>query len=219
MVALQLVIRFQVPKDRPDRWAALKPAPFPPAHALSLPVCQLYRCSLDYSTSPKPFVAIRFLRLPTGYLRCLLYRGLQCMPIVGIPMDCINPQTPIPLWRCHHAHLTPEFVTLVRFALREALHFRCMHTINELPASNYRRIIGGSNALFIGLALTPVLPSSWLVLPATLFTALILSGFFRDWRAITRGSVIPSIPPNKTNWNCLYVCKLDFDMQLLNICR
>lgn len=65
--------------------------------------------------------------------------------------------------------------------------------VNELPASNYRRIIGGSNALFIGLALTPVLPISWLVLPATLFTVLILSGFFRDWRSITRGSVIPSM--------------------------
>ena len=71
--------------------------------------------------------------------------------------------------------------------------------VNELPASNYRRIIGGSNALFIGIALTPVLPISWLVLPATLFTALILSGFFRDWRSITRGSVLHSIPPSTTN--------------------
>lgn len=71
--------------------------------------------------------------------------------------------------------------------------------VNELPASNYRRIIGGSNALFIGLALTPVLPISWFVLPATLFTALILSSFFRDWRSITRGSVLFSIPPSTTN--------------------
>jgi phosphatidylglycerophosphate synthase len=57
--------------------------------------------------------------------------------------------------------------------------------ILELSPSHYRRIVGGSNAIFIGLALTPVLPVSWLVLTATLFTTLVLAGFFRDWFCIS----------------------------------
>lgn len=55
----------------------------------------------------------------------------------------------------------------------------------DLSASNYRRIVGGSNAVFIGLALTPALPVPWLSLLATLFTFLILAGFLRDWFSIT----------------------------------
>jgi CDP-diacylglycerol--glycerol-3-phosphate 3-phosphatidyltransferase len=57
--------------------------------------------------------------------------------------------------------------------------------ILSLSASLYRRLVGGSNALFIGLALTPALPGRWLVIPATIFTALILAGFFRDWLFIS----------------------------------
>jgi phosphatidylglycerophosphate synthase len=57
--------------------------------------------------------------------------------------------------------------------------------ILELPPSHYRRIVGGSNAIFIGLALAPILPAHWLVLPATLFTFLIMVGFFRDWFCIS----------------------------------
>lgn len=67
--------------------------------------------------------------------------------------------------------------------------------IIELPPSHYRRIVGGSNAIFIGLALTPALPVNWFVLPATLFTTLILAGFFRDWFIIS--STIKELPFNR----------------------
>ena len=55
----------------------------------------------------------------------------------------------------------------------------------DLPSSNYRRIVGGSNALFIGLTLTPALPVRWLSVLSPLFTFLILTGFFRDWFSIS----------------------------------
>jgi phosphatidylglycerophosphate synthase len=57
--------------------------------------------------------------------------------------------------------------------------------ILELPPSHYRRIVGGSNAIFIGLALTPVLPGNWLTILAAIFSLLILAGFFRDWFCIS----------------------------------
>jgi CDP-diacylglycerol--glycerol-3-phosphate 3-phosphatidyltransferase len=55
----------------------------------------------------------------------------------------------------------------------------------ELPASNYRRVVGGSNAVFVGLALTPAVPVAWLALLSALFTVLVLAGFMRDWFCIS----------------------------------
>jgi CDP-diacylglycerol--glycerol-3-phosphate 3-phosphatidyltransferase len=55
----------------------------------------------------------------------------------------------------------------------------------DLPSNYYRRIVGGSNAIFIGLALTPVLPGNWLTILAAIFSLLILAGFFRDWFCIS----------------------------------
>jgi len=57
--------------------------------------------------------------------------------------------------------------------------------ILELPLSHYRRIVGGSNAIFIGLAITPALPVNWLTILAGIFSLLILAGFFRDWFCIS----------------------------------
>jgi CDP-diacylglycerol---glycerol-3-phosphate 3-phosphatidyltransferase len=65
----------------------------------------------------------------------------------------------------------------------------------DLPSGNYRRIVGGSNAVFIGLALTPALPVRWLSFLATLYTFLILAGFFRDWFSVI--GVKTKLPINK----------------------
>jgi phosphatidylglycerophosphate synthase len=65
----------------------------------------------------------------------------------------------------------------------------------ELPASNYRRVVGGSNAVFVGVALTPAVPVTWLALLSALFTALVLSGFVRDWFSIS--GIVKGLPPAK----------------------
>jgi CDP-diacylglycerol--glycerol-3-phosphate 3-phosphatidyltransferase len=62
----------------------------------------------------------------------------------------------------------------------------------ELPASNYRRVVGGSNALLIGIALTPALPVHLLYLLSTIFAFLVIASFFRDWLSITGACVAHS---------------------------
>jgi len=81
----------------------------------------------------------------------------------------------LPSWYC-----TVGFAFYV-FSLATWIIKKTGREVLDLPSSHYRRIIGGSNAIFIGFALTPVLPVIWLTILAAIFNLLILAGFFRDW--------------------------------------
>jgi len=71
------------------------------------------------------------------------------------------------------------------FSLATWIMKKSGRAVLDLPPSHYRRIVGGSNAIFIGFALTPVLPTYWLTILAAIFSLLILAGFFRDWYCIS----------------------------------
>ncbi len=84
--------------------------------------------------------------------------------------------------------------------------------ILELPPSHYRRIVGGSNAIFIGFALTPVLPVNWLTILAGIFNLLILAGFFRDWFCIS--GLMQELPFIKGTHNKLH-SKINLQLMLI----
>ena len=85
----------------------------------------------------------------------------------------------LPLW-----YLTVGLAFYV-FSLATWIMKKSGMKVLDLPSSYYRRIVGGSNAIFIGFALTPVLPGNWLTILAAIFNLLILAGFFRDWFCIS----------------------------------
>lgn len=59
-------------------------------------------------------------------------------------------------------------------------------TVDQLPASICRRLIGGANSLFLAAAISPTLPGATARLLSLPFMLLISGSFISDWYMITR---------------------------------
>lgn len=71
-----------------------------------------------------------------------------------------------------------------------------------LPPSQYRRVAGGSNALFIGLALLPLPPRPWLSWIAPVLFIAIFWGFWRDWKHTSEVSAKKSLNHKQQGIRC-----------------
>ena len=58
--------------------------------------------------------------------------------------------------------------------------------VNQLPASNCRRVIGGASSLFLALGISPALPPETIRLLSLPFMFLVMVSFISDWHSITR---------------------------------
>jgi CDP-diacylglycerol--glycerol-3-phosphate 3-phosphatidyltransferase len=57
--------------------------------------------------------------------------------------------------------------------------------IRSLPYSNYRRIVGATNTLYIGFALLPFSPTKWVSFLSPALAFLVLWSFWKDWRYVS----------------------------------
>jgi CDP-diacylglycerol--glycerol-3-phosphate 3-phosphatidyltransferase len=89
----------------------------------------------------------------------------------------------------HYGHLPVWYfavgIAFFVFSLAIWIRKKSGRVVLDLPSSNYRRVVGGSNVFFIGVALTPALPVDWFSLLAAFFTFLLITGFFLDWQYVT----------------------------------
>ena len=72
------------------------------------------------------------------------------------------------------------------------LHTRQGRVVSELPASRYRRILGGMQMGFIAAALLPIFAPSFTQIAAVLFMIPVLLSFVRDFLSVT--GVVSHLP-------------------------
>lgn len=57
--------------------------------------------------------------------------------------------------------------------------------VSSLKKSNYRKIIGGLNSVFLSIALWPVLAHPASFIAATTLMVFVMASFIRDWLVVT----------------------------------